>query len=363
VRLLQFNGFYGDYLRAFHARQRVGLTYAESVQGLLADRFDATHILAPVYQGDDSCQLVIANDAITQGRWAAEQGLRTRDLEEILLAQIEAHRADVIYDLDPKRFDSAFLRRLPGGVKRKVVWHAAPFGREDYSAFDLRLSNFAHYVAEWRRAGQNAEYFNPAYDPVMAKYGANEDRPIDLCFAGSYTADHRTRNQLLSRFATLADRYRVVFFLLHPPFRPWVNVRFVRRLPSPFSYLPPEIRAVKQPAVFGRALYEAFSRAKIVLNASIGVAGTARGNMRCFEAMGCGACMLGDVGNYPPGFKDGVNFVAYRDADEAVQKAVELLEKPELTRQIGRQGARMIATEFSKEAQWQAFQRCVESLA
>ena len=37
--------------------------------------------------------------------------------------------------------------------------------------------------------------------------------------------------------------------------------------------------------MFGRALYELIGSSKIVLNGAIDMAGTDRGNMRCFETM------------------------------------------------------------------------------
>jgi hypothetical protein len=40
---------------------------------------------------------------------------------------------------------------------------------------------------------------------------------------------------------------------------------------------------------------------KIVRSGAIDMAGADRGNMRCFEAMGCGALLLSDEGNYPEG--------------------------------------------------------------
>ncbi|RWK45654.1 hypothetical protein [Mesorhizobium sp.] len=67
------------------------------------------------------------DDERLQRAWAHENGLREdTPLADILLAQIEANRTEVFYNLDPIRFDSAFLKRLPGHVKRTIAWRAAP---------------------------------------------------------------------------------------------------------------------------------------------------------------------------------------------------------------------------------------------
>ena len=48
-------------------------------------------------------------------------GLSTRvSLGDILLAQVESHRAEVFYNLDPVRYGSDFVRRLPGCVRKAL---------------------------------------------------------------------------------------------------------------------------------------------------------------------------------------------------------------------------------------------------
>ena len=46
------------------------------------------------------------------------------------------------------------------------------------------------------------------------------------------------------------------------------------------------------------------------------MAGGDRGNMRCFEATGCGAVLLTDSGSYPEGFVDGETMLTYSSPDE-----------------------------------------------
>ena len=52
-----------------------------------------------------------------------------------------------------------------------------------------------------------------------------------------------------------------------------------------------------------------------MLNGAIDMAGPDRGNMRCFEAMGCGALLVSDVGNYPVGMEAGVTMETYASSD------------------------------------------------
>jgi spore maturation protein CgeB len=102
-------------------------------------------------------------------------------------------------------------------------------------------------------------------------------------------------------------------------------------------------------------MYAALSSAKLLLNPATDIAGDIRGNMRCWEALGCGACMLGSAGQYPEGFEPGVNFEVFTDVDDLRHK-VKLLLADEFRRaEIGKAGADMLSHTWSKERQWDDF--------
>ena len=78
-----------------------------------------------------------------------------------------------------------------------------------------------------------------------------------------------------------------------------------RLLPLRKHRRPDAIAKIAKAPVFGRELYELIGTSKIVLNGAIDMAGQDRGNMRCFEAMGCGALLVSDDGHYPRGNETG----------------------------------------------------------
>jgi spore maturation protein CgeB len=119
---------------------------------------------------------------------------------------------------------------------------------------------------------------------------------------------------------------------------------------------------VSHDPVFGRELYQALSRARVVLNGAIDMAGEDRGNMRCWEAMGCGAAMVSDRGRYPLGMVEGQSMLTYRQAPEAVQQIEALLDDPARLSALARAGNKMIRSRYSKAQQWQDFQKLVASL-
>ena len=274
-------------------------------------------------------------------------------LESILLAQIEHHRAEVFYNLDPVRYASAFVRKLPGCIKTALCWRAAPSGNADLTAYGAVLGNFPSILDSWRRKGCRAELFFPAIDPVMDEYGGG-DRPIDILFVGGYSRHHLRRAKILERVASLADTRHVVYCL--------DASRLTRLAESPLGHLlplrkhrrPDAIAKIAKPPVFGRQLYELIGRSKIVLNGAIDMAGEDRGNMRCFEAMGCGALLLSDAGNYPKGMTAGVTMETYDSAEQAVALALACIDNA-ASAEMAARGRAEITKIYTKSSQWSQF--------
>ena len=122
---------------------------------------------------------------------------------------------------------------------------------------------------------------------------------------------------------------------------------------------PPDIRRVSQEPVFGRALYEMLGRARIVLNGAIDMAGEDRGNMRCFEAMGCGALLVSDAGRYPEGMVDAQTMRTYASAAEAIAVIDEALAAPNRLRTMAREGHGTVVQRYAKAGQWHDFKQLV----
>jgi len=358
MRVFQNSGYYPSYASRLRRLAANALTFKQQIQVFLDDRYGACHMLLPISCGDNDAFFTNWDDQSLQRGWAREAGLpKTLTLEDILLAQIEAHRTEIFYNLDPVRLANGFLRRLPGCVKKSIAWRSAPSGPVDFSDYDLVVGNFPGILAEMSSRGYRTAYFAPSHDPVMDRFADNRDRPVDVVFVGGYSRHHTRRAEVLNAVAGLADQSRVVFHL-DPS-------RLSRLADSPLGVLPPlnrsrrpsKVRSVSQGPVFGLELYDVLSKAKIVLNGAIDMAGEERGNMRCFEGMGCGALLLSDAGKYPVGMAPGSTLVTYTTGADAVAQIRRLLADDGHREAIAREGHKMISTTYSKRDQWQAFQK------
>src|SRR5471030_952479 len=184
MRFFQNSSLYPSYRARLNELAPPTLSFEKRRRIFLNGRFGALHFLQPVLNYDPNAFFTNGDDNILQRQWGRENGMRHEpSLEEILLAQIEHHRTEVFYNLDPVRYPSSFVRKLPGCVRKTLCWRVAPSGQADLTAYGAVLGNFPRIADELRRKGCRVEMFFPAIDPVMDQYG-NGDRPIDILFVG-----------------------------------------------------------------------------------------------------------------------------------------------------------------------------------
>jgi hypothetical protein len=298
-----------------------------------------------------------------QKAWAHENGVQysERWLEEIVLAQVERFRADVIYFDDLYLFSPALRARVRGVAKRGALligWRSAP--TDDFRAFadlDLILTTAPNLASRLRRHCRTL-LIRHAFDSEILGHLGSSPRDIPAAFLGSlgnrvgYHArryallewlmervplevwgttaprpmsawaraldevSHRANQLLPPTLLSREARTRVPLlrrgaFWMAPPTTPDIERRFPDRCHSP---------------LFGLAYYGLLARSRIVLNIHIDSAEEFAGNARLFEATGVGACLLTDRKvNLPEMFIPGVEVETYGTAEECEQKILELL--------------------------------------
>jgi hypothetical protein len=362
MRLFQNCGLTPSYQIHLEGLAPPGTVFDVRRRIFLEDRFGALHLLRPVLDHDPTSFLACGNDESMQRQWAHENGIAAKSsLEDILLAQIEHHRTEILYNLDPVRFPSSFVRRLPGCVRKTLCWRAAPSGQADLTAYGAVLGNFPSILEAWRRKGCRAEWFAPAIDPEMDAYGHGE-RPIDVLFVGGYSRHHTARAKILEHVARLADRVHVVYCLEASRLTTLAESFIGRLLPLRTHRRPASIAKIARSPVYGRQLYELIGKSKIVLNGAIDMAGRDRGNMRCFEAIGCGALLVSDEGNYPDGMRNDETMLTYDGDESCLGQIKRCLNDWDNVRSIAEHARTQICETYSKARQWALFEAIVAGL-
>ncbi|MCK1393521.1 glycosyltransferase [Bradyrhizobium sp. 1] len=202
----------------------------------------------------------------------------SEQLQQILVAQIEEFRPDLILNQDVFYVTTKLIERFRGMGVSTILGQVGiePSRGENWRVYDLMLSQLPRVVQAFRAAGVAAEVSHLAFEPVILDRlppGAVQD--VDVSFVGSVSEDHRERIALLE---FIAERFDLKL---------WGNI------PSSLPASSPLWRCF-QGEVWGTEMYQVLRRSRITLNSHIDIAGEEAGNMRLFEATGIGTFLLTD---------------------------------------------------------------------
>jgi hypothetical protein len=364
MRVLQNVGVYPGYIRRLESELHPDSGFGGALASFLAGGFETCHVLKGAFESDPQFMLTVGNSRAMQGLWAREHGMPMRSPpEDVLLAQLEEHRAEVFYNLDPTRFDDRMLARLPSCVRKTLCWNAAPTPHRRFSGYDAVVSNFPGILKGYEAFGCRTAPFFPSAIPRSLPAADSGDRPVDIAFVGGFSRHHLRRNAILDAVAGLKGertlRYHLDLGRLNKVAE-LAGTDFFGLL-APYRLTRP-IRAVFAPPLYGTDMQALFGASKIVLNAAIDMSGNDRGNIRCFEALSCGALLLSDAGSYPAGMEDGKTIAVYDGAANAVARARSLLEDDADRERIASAGQQMVREFYSKDRQWAAFEALVAGL-
>lgn len=386
-RFQLLNTHYPAYWRQFYARQP-GLaqaSYAEQLATLLADGFGSSDFWTTAFEqhGYVTGQ-VLANIEPLQKQWAAENSV-TFDagnwVYDIAEAQIKAFQPEVVFSGDYSAYHAGFMQRIRAGcpsIKLVLGWCGAPFSDPAvFHQYDAVLSNIPELVAHFRAEGHTSYHINHAFEPRILER-IDTDAPVrhDFVFIGSIMKSnnfHRERERLIAALvrhtdlrihATVSraplrtrlevDARRLAYDVVQGAERLGVASAALGRLPVvgkvarwderpayPNPYVDDAIVRRVHPPLFGLAMYQGLHDSRIALNTHIDVSSLSASNMRLYEATGVGTCLLTDwKANLHELFEPDVEVVAYRSADECVEKARYLLDHESERQAIAAAGQR-----------------------
>jgi hypothetical protein len=220
--------------------------------------------------------------------------------EAILLAQIEDFRPDLILNQDLFHVDTRLARRIKQIGRPILVGQVGilPSRGEDWSVYDLLISQMAAVVASFRAHGARAEVVHLAFEPeVLDVLPPAPLRDIDVSFVGAISADHQQR---VAQLEAVARRYDLKLF-----------GSGLHTLPASSP-----LHRCYQGEVWGAEMYQALRASRVTLNSHIDQVGREAGNMRLFEATGVGTFLLTD-------FKDNLHTLFEPGREAAVWHSVD----------------------------------------
>lgn len=384
LRLLKAAAPYQPYLDACHRDEPglSGLDYEAQRRWFETDFFGGAGVWRHALEMDGGFEVweVLVNAESMQKAWAREHRVsiaEDRWLPEIFVAQCREFKPDVIFALASGQLTPALLsglkREMPG--LRVVSFDGIGLNRPDrFAATDLMLSCLEFMLEPYAKAGMRTALLPHGFNPKILEGLVSGGRKLGATFLGALDLSqngHHARLELLDRVVRscplkLSLQVGDPFLHLLSGAKRAVLAGSPRKLGSVFSEYP-KLRRLKHqagPAVYGRKMFQTLADSRLTINTHIDAAGPHAANMRLFEATGVGTCLLTDwKPNLSSLFEVDREVVAYRSAEECVEKILHLLDHPRDCEAIGQAGQRRTLKEHNAIQQVREIAPLLRSLA
>lgn len=257
---------------------------------------------------------------------ARKVGLSPRldaEAEKILLAQIEEFRPDLVLNQDVFHVDARLARRIKGIGRPILIGQVGivPSRSEDWSAYDLMISQLFQVVRTFRNAGVRSEVLHLAFEPdILGVLPPAPERNIDISFVGAVSADHQQRVAQLEAVARTYD---------------------LKLYGSGLHTLPASspLHRCYQGEVWGVEMYQVLRASRVTLNSHIDMAAREAGNMRLFEATGVGSFLLtDDKDNLPDLFEPGREVGVWKSVEDCLLQIKAAFDNEERRQAVARAG-------------------------
>lgn len=302
--------------------------------------------------GNAQVEEVISGDELLQKKWAAENNVKYKSESwffDILEEQICLYKPDVFFAHHQKALKPEFIHRLKKlnpQIKLILSWDGiGNFDLNLFSKADILLTPLESFTNKYISLGKNAHTLPFAFESgILDKLEAREKENIS--FIGSVHFREGGHQQRMELLKFLKKKINIELYLSgsiefsNNIFSKEALSILFRANPLNFIDLFTLGRSSKG-RIFGLDMYNKLFNTKIVLNNHVDSAGNFGGNIRLFEATGCGACLLTDykenLKNY---FVIDKEVVVYRSQKECLEKAKILLNDEALRMEIALAGHR-----------------------
>lgn len=358
---------YEQYIPYFEERYKPienCLSFNEWRNLLIKDGYLSSYILQPAIQERvEEVFCTVWNYEALQLKWASENGIKTKNLDEIKLAQLEEFKPEVFYNFSPY-YDKGFINKIIDKKDLiKVCWDSIIMTYPSlHKGYDVRLSLFEPYVKYWNQKGLKAVLLPPAFPESWNNLNQKE-KDIDILFYGQYgDFFFSERNKMLKNLLKWT-KDKGFNFKLHlygaNKKRPLINKRGFRKITNVVPVAPKIITKNGFGPIFGHQLYETIARSKIVVNSFTNYNGLFKDNMRNYETIGCGAFLIGEDGIYPEHFLPNLDFYTYRTTSELFEKIESILNLPDQGLIWSERTRLKLKNLYSKERQWENFTNAI----
>jgi len=352
VKICQLWSFYDVYLKYFYERnpQVASLDYRSQLRCLLKDYAAWPAAMSEqLAETGHQVEFIIVNAKPLQQAWAREQNIPFSDDWQYRLPelQIESFKPDILWISSMFGYYGEFLRRVRKHCSLVFSWIACAFPDSlDLDPVDCVITSHQNLLEAFKLRGKASEKLLPSFNPaILDAIGTPEKRDIEASFIGGVSEFHRKRLAILSKLIGRTNILLWGYGYDSPP--PVGGVRsFLRRLR--YDQFISKCSGRLRDDAWGLDLYRVLSRSRMTIDVHVDIANGVAGNMRLFEATGCGALLFTESAvNLSDMFEPGREVIVYRDASDLIDKMQYYAKHPDECRAIGMAGQQRTLSEHN----------------
>ncbi len=389
-KFVKVTTFYRDYLAFYYAKNKdiIEKSYNEQYEHLMYDSFAwANFFQIHLSKLGVEAYEIIFNALPLQKAWADEHSVNLEG-KDLLIEQLKIIKPEVVFFQDSNIFNGQWidhLRKKVPSIKNVIGWCCHPITNKQlmlYRNFDYTFACSPLFVNRFRNAGLKTYLLQHAFDKsILEKINLNNNDNIDdFLFIGSLIASENFHNQRTKIIETLLESginlklYSKIlidnpFFLLMKQSSYIISKSLIRlglndlvlsntslRKVALLGEMPRNpklserlIASAKEP-IYGLEMFQQIANSKITLNIHGGVAGDYAANIRLFESTGVGSCLITDwKKNLNDLFKIDEEIIAFKNADDCIDKTKWLLNNPVECKNIAKKGQQRVLKDHSFE--------------
>lgn len=312
MKIILLADYYTDYLTQFYkANNCDALAYDEHLEKLLDDYFGSFVSYYRYFKkiGHES-KIIIANDYRLQNKWLNENNIALdaspKTKREVALVQVSHFDPDVFFMGSMFDYYGDFLEKVSKVTKFIFTWISCPYSENlDFSHVKCVISSSSKYVENFRINGINSEVLGAAFDSAILEK-IETKKVYTVTFIGGLSKVHKERVSSLVQLVKNGVAIRLFGYGLGKKY---------------FGLVKSPLDTAYGGEVWGLEMYQTLAQSNISLNFHIKEANGISGNMRMYEATGCGSLLFTEeTDNLSDIFEPDKDVIAYSDLGDLEKK-------------------------------------------
>ncbi len=336
----------------------INLSFDEHRKKIIDKNFSWSLNVKDTFKDFQVIQL-ISNDIILQKKWCLENKFsKSLNIENILYEQIVKENPDIIFFQN-----THFLSKIVNKITRYKFFfydgtaeNNLQIAKQSFGVLTCLKKSMIFY----QKNNIKSLYMPHSFNKKILKRVEVKNflsRKYDLVYSGS--VDNRGHFNRVIFLNKIAKNFNIRLYISDS--RSFLKIIllifyffFTKGFSNTFEYIFSLINLKKKSLnpVYGDEMYNVLANSKISINFHIENSKNEAANMRLFEVLGLGCCLITDFKDNLKDFFSDDEIITYKNTHEAILKIKEMLNNLNLAEDFAKKGNERVLRDHTSEKRW-----------